>query len=102
MPSTQIKIDVGHHMRFFVQACTNTVQIPEEMDDDTILEYYWGSLNSRVASEGGCGTEWPGFNSRWEWVFFSAHPSFPHSTTIAGIQQPLLAGGSMVGRLSHS
>jgi hypothetical protein len=44
-----------------------------------------GSLNSQVASEGGCGTEWPGFNSRWEWVFFSAHPSFPHSATTVGI-----------------
>jgi hypothetical protein len=28
--------------------------------------------------------------------------SFPHFTTIAGIQQPFLAGGSMVGRRSHS
>jgi hypothetical protein len=44
-----------------------------------------GSLNSQVASEGGCGTEWPGFNSRWEWVFFLAHLSFPHSATTGGI-----------------
>jgi hypothetical protein len=39
IPSTQIKIDVGNDMRFFIQACKNTVKIPEEMGNETILEF---------------------------------------------------------------
>lgn len=37
MPSSQIKIDVGDHTQFFIQACTNTIKVPDDMDDESVI-----------------------------------------------------------------
>jgi hypothetical protein len=78
-------ISVGEMIRSYKKLNNRLRSSEDQSGLAPIMLSHGGSLNSQVASEGGCGTEWPGFNSRWEWVFFSAHPSFPHSATTVGI-----------------
>jgi hypothetical protein len=38
LPTDPIKVKIGDYDRFYVQACSNTILIPSEMDEDLVLQ----------------------------------------------------------------